>query len=138
MVQWMPTMAANAHESPGGGAAAEPDVALALVIASWTELKSHFERRSRELNEEVRNYPTPIARCDVQLSELLEQRDRVNSQLRQMAVADPAQPRVGARQWLEAVDSFLAGPEAIADDKKEIAIRARLQAAASRARGQRR
>ena len=33
-----------------------------------------IQRRLAELSEEIRNYPTPIARCDVQLSALLEER----------------------------------------------------------------
>ena len=33
-----------------------------------------LQKRLAELSEEIRNYPTPIARCDVQLSALLEER----------------------------------------------------------------
>ena len=31
-------------------------------------------QRIRELSEEIRNYPTPIARCDEQLTGLIEER----------------------------------------------------------------
>ena len=34
-------------------------------------------RRIEELSEEIRNYPTPIARCDEQLTALLEERSRL-------------------------------------------------------------
>jgi len=40
-----------------------------------------LERRLAELSEEVRNYPTPIARCDEQLPALLEERARVREEL---------------------------------------------------------
>ena len=33
-----------------------------------------IERRIAELSEEIRNYPTPIARCDEQLIALIEER----------------------------------------------------------------
>ena len=33
-----------------------------------------IQRRLAELSEEIRNYPTPIAHCDLQLSALLEER----------------------------------------------------------------
>jgi hypothetical protein len=34
-------------------------------------------RRIEELSEEIRNYPTPIARCDEQLTGLIEERSRL-------------------------------------------------------------
>jgi chorismate mutase len=40
-----------------------------------------LERRLDELSEEVRNYPTPIARCDEQLAALLEERAEVREAL---------------------------------------------------------
>jgi hypothetical protein len=33
--------------------------------------------RIDELSEEIRNYPTPIARCDEQLTALIEERSRL-------------------------------------------------------------
>ncbi len=33
--------------------------------------------RIDELSEEIRNYPTPIARCDEQLTALLDERSRL-------------------------------------------------------------
>ena len=38
-------------------------------------------RRIDELSEEIRNYPTPIARCDEQLTGLIEERARLMSEL---------------------------------------------------------
>jgi len=40
-----------------------------------------LERRLAELSDEVRNYPTPIARCDEQLPALLEERAQVRAAL---------------------------------------------------------
>lgn len=36
-----------------------------------------LERRIQDLSLEIRNYPTPIARCDEQLGALLEERARL-------------------------------------------------------------
>lgn len=36
--------------------------------------RADLERRLAELSEEIRHYPTPIARCDEQLSALIEER----------------------------------------------------------------
>ena len=44
-------------------------------------MRAHIERRIAELSEEIRNYPTPIARCDLHLPALLEERSRLVSQL---------------------------------------------------------
>jgi hypothetical protein len=41
-------------------------------------------RRLEEINEELRNYPQPIARCDAQLGGLLEERDRIRAALEQV------------------------------------------------------
>ena len=37
--------------------------------------------RIEELSAEIRNYPTPIARCDEQLTALIEERSRLMDQL---------------------------------------------------------
>jgi glutaredoxin len=45
-----------------------------------------LEAKYRTLNEEIRNYPTPIARCDEQLAKLLEERDALRRQLEAQAL----------------------------------------------------
>jgi uncharacterized small protein (DUF1192 family) len=45
-------------------------------------MRAELERRIAELSEEIRNYPTPIARCDEQLAALLEERSRLLDQLK--------------------------------------------------------
>ena len=44
-------------------------------------MKNQIELRIAELSEEIRNYPTPIARCDEQLPALLEERARLIQEL---------------------------------------------------------
>jgi peptidoglycan hydrolase CwlO-like protein len=40
-------------------------------------MSTELDARIAELSQEIRRYPTPIARCDEQLSGLLEQRARL-------------------------------------------------------------
>jgi len=37
-------------------------------------MRRDLERRIAELSDEIRRYPTPIARCDEQLAALIEER----------------------------------------------------------------
>jgi chorismate mutase len=49
-----------------------------------------LEQRLAELSDEIRHYPTPIARCDDQLLDLLERRSRVLARLREIDARQPA------------------------------------------------
>lgn len=44
-------------------------------------MSAHLKRRLAELNEEIRHYPGPIARCDQHLPALLEERARLMAEL---------------------------------------------------------
>jgi len=44
-------------------------------------MKARLERRIAELSREIRSYPTPVARCDEQLTGLIEERARLLQQL---------------------------------------------------------
>ena len=43
--------------------------------------REELEQRVSALSGEIRNYPTPIARCDEQLTGLIEERARLLQQL---------------------------------------------------------
>jgi chorismate mutase len=47
-------------------------------------MKIELERRIAELSREIRNYPTPIARCDEQLAGLIEERAELLTQLNEI------------------------------------------------------
>jgi len=49
---------------------------------AWTALLDHLEGLRKAVQEEVRNYPTPIAGCDQQFNHLLEIRGRIAVELR--------------------------------------------------------
>jgi hypothetical protein len=112
-----------------------PDVVRDPVVAAWSELKTLLDRRSKELIEEVRNYPTPIARCDEQLTKLIEQRAAAIDQLKLVTQAAPARSNQAERRRLAALEAYLLRPRAFPDDEIETALRARLSAALSGLRG---
>jgi hypothetical protein len=49
----------------------------------------NLQQRLTELSEEIRNYPTPIARCDEQLSALLEERAQIIKSLEKQGGCTP-------------------------------------------------
>lgn len=70
---------------------------------SAAAIRAYLERRRAALNEEIRRYPTPIARCDVQLGGLLDERDAATRLLREADDADVvAGFAAGARWWHDA------------------------------------
>jgi hypothetical protein len=56
-------------------------------------MSAYLERRLAELNEEIRHYPGPIARCDQHLPALLEERARLIAELERESC--PSQARWG-------------------------------------------
>ena len=100
------------------------------VFGAWEALRRHLETRNRELNAEVAHYPTPIARCDVQLSKLLEQRARLYRELDGAASIGGLPPADGAfAYWLDGVEHFILSPQPDCDDEDERALRRELKRA---------
>jgi hypothetical protein len=42
-----------------------------------SELRARLEAERRRLDDEIRQYPTPIPRCDAQFNHLFDQRARI-------------------------------------------------------------
>ena len=55
-------------------------------------MKSELQRRIAELSAEIRHYPTPIARCDLHLPALLEERSRLVEKLNCLAEQGSCSP----------------------------------------------
>lgn len=53
-----------------------------------TDLRARLEAQRRRLDEEIRNYPTPIPRCDAQFNHLFEQRARIVAAIDALAALD--------------------------------------------------
>lgn len=103
---------------------ADADFATGPAGPAWAALSRWLDERGLVLREEVRDYPTPIARCDVQLTKLLEHRGAVISALGRMRALEAAGGDFPTR---EAVAELLArGPAT--DDPVEARMRDKLRA----------
>lgn len=69
------------------------------VATSARAIRAYLERRRAALNEEIRRYPTPIARCDVQLGGLIDERDAATRLLRDADNASVVQGFAVAGAW---------------------------------------
>ena len=96
------------------------------VTEALTRLYVHLGATARALNDEVSDYPTPIARCDEQLTKLLEQRARAMRALRLAADAMASARHGDSRERSERIAQLLALPEGGDDDDIEHALRRRL------------
>jgi chromosome segregation ATPase len=47
--------------------------------------RSELAAELARVNDEIKSYPQPIARCDAQLAGLLEERDRIRAELERLA-----------------------------------------------------
>jgi len=54
---------------------------FAKLESMWDEIRLHLEGLRRSLAAEIRNYPTPIPRCDAQFNHLYEQQARLAREL---------------------------------------------------------
>ncbi len=103
------------------------------VTRAWRALREHLARKTRRLNDEVSSYPTPIAHCDDQLPQLLEERARAVRRLRAADEADAA--AAGAADRFQRLARFLGASDGAGDDGVEDALRRRLADALSDAIG---
>ena len=58
-----------------------------MNIDAISETRARLTQRLRELNEEIRAYPQPIARCDAQLGGLVEERARIHAEIERLGLA---------------------------------------------------
>ena len=56
------------------------------------EITGHLRNRKSLLDAEIRNYPTPITRCDVQFDHLLEQRAGLSRELNRLKTISAESP----------------------------------------------
>ena len=113
--------ATKRESRPDTGAAPGP------IAEAWAALRTHLESRSARLNDEIRNYPTPIARCDEQLTGLIDQRAHALAQLERMRGTGSDHPHADCPA-LPGLHAFV-NAYARSDDEIETAILARLRSA---------
>ena len=88
------------------------------------EIRLHLENLRRALAAEIRNYPTPIPRCDAQFNHLYEQQARLARDLDRIGAPPGKSPKRG--DTIELIRQFVAS-EPYTDDAAEREFRARLR-----------
>lgn len=91
----------------------------------WGDVKDYLKRQCELLNEEVRTYPTPIARCDDQLTDLLERRARAVNEMRRMDA--PPGRSLARNEYVALIKEFIESPS-YSRDETENSLKARLTA----------
>ena len=55
-----------------------------MNAATHELVRARLEAEKRRLDDEIRNYPTPIPRCDAQFNHLYERRQQVTQELERL------------------------------------------------------
>ncbi len=96
---------------------------LARAIAQvCSALRSHLEARTRQLSDEIRRYPTPIARCDEQLPKLIEQRAHVLNRIKVLGTFEAGRLARPDRSGIGPLRQFLRDYPASDDDVEMLAV----------------
>ena len=101
------------------------------AVPAWAAIRAVLENRKNSLCRTLRNYPQPIAGCDVQFNHLAEQRDGVFRELARLEAARSASlggDGAGAGGQIKAIEMFLASSACI-DGRAARGIMAGLDAA---------
>ncbi len=96
----------------------------AKLESMWNEIRHHLEDLRRSLAAEIRNYPTPIPRCDAQFNHLYEQQARVARDLDRIGALAGKNPERG--DTIELIRQFVASAP-YTDDAVERALRSRMK-----------
>jgi hypothetical protein len=96
----------------------------AKLESMWNEIKLHLEDRRRALAAEIRNYPTPIPRCDAQFNHLYEQQARLARDLDQIGALTGNNAKRG--DIIESIRRFIASAP-YTDDGGEREFRSRMK-----------
>ncbi|HMG59122.1 MAG TPA: hypothetical protein VK583_05300 [Burkholderiales bacterium] len=96
----------------------------AKLESMWNEIRHHLEDRRRALAAEIRNYPTPIPRCDAQFNHLYEQQARLARDLDQTGALTGNNAKRG--DIIESIRRFIASAP-YTDDGGEREFRSRMK-----------
>ena len=100
------------------------------VDEAWFALRNFLEAQSLELHNEVHTYPTPIARCDEQLTQAIEARDAAFRQLRVASDLEGSRGVIARAEWISRLQVFVTSLDG--DDDRVRAARADLVDALAR------
>ena len=105
------------------------------IDEAWEALRGYLQARARELAEEVRGYPGPIARCDEQLPALIGERSLALELARLAADLERDRSALPERDW-EARLSRLAWTLHMRDEVGEALHRGLVEALRDRCAGE--
>lgn len=95
----------------------ERQAEVALMDSVWEGISEHLENERHQVNEEIKNYPPPIAACDAQFNYLLEERARIAQELdRLKALAREGLTRTAD---LTRISEFIASSNYIKGEREE-------------------
>jgi hypothetical protein len=94
---------------------------LATLRSLWKDILDDLDHRKRRIGEEIRNYPTPIPRCDAQFNHLYEQQARLARDLDRIASLGKTPKR---EDTIELIRQFIDSAP-YTDDAVERALRSR-------------
>jgi hypothetical protein len=96
----------------------------AKLASMCSEIKLHLEDRRRALAAEIRDYPTPIPRCDAQFNYLYEQQARLARELDRIGAL--AGKTLKREVRVELIERFIASAP-YTDDAPEREFRSRMK-----------
>jgi len=112
------------NSSVTSGTETETALDSAKLESMRNEIRLHLEDLRRTLATEIRNYPTPIPRCDAQFNHLYEQRARLARELDRIGTPVGKGPK--RADAIELIRQFVASAP-YTDDARERELRSRLK-----------
>jgi hypothetical protein len=100
-----------------------PDIESLKTI--WQAIRQQLESRKTSLYDELKHYPTPIARCDEHFTHLMEKRARVFQTVSRMEAL--SHDDLTASDYVALIEEFIASPVDTGDPTEQ-AIRLRSKA----------
>jgi vacuolar-type H+-ATPase subunit I/STV1 len=84
-----------------------------VVTPTWDAIRRYLENIRSQTYEELLNYPSPIAGCDVQFQQLSERRDKIIRELNRLEVS--RRDSLTREDPVDMLDAFVRSSEFIDD-----------------------
>jgi hypothetical protein len=97
---------------------------------AWSLLRRRLDELAAGMQEEVRSYPTPIARCDIQLTQVVEDCAEAFRRVRVAEALHAARATLARDAWQAQLRDFATALSATPDEPLASACRRLLQALA--------
>ncbi len=86
---------------------------LTTLESLYQNIKDALENERHRVNEEIRNYPTPIPACDAQFNYLLEERAKIAEEMDRLKALSKGS---FTREDVELIDEFIRTSNYITGD----------------------